>query len=264
MTLLRARSLAAAKWLPGQYGAFADVRLRPALDLLSRIPTEVPSETVVDLGCGSGASTWPLLERWPSARVIGVDSSAAMLAEARAASASGVEWVLADASEWQMPCAVDVLFSNALLHWLLNHDDLIPRLFDSVAPGGVFAAQMPRNFAAPSHTIARKVAGPAAHVLPTDPVRSASEYHKLLAPLAIAVDAWETTYVMVLDGEQPVLNFVRGSYLNPLRDALDTDAFADFEARYNAELEVAYPREANGTTLFPFTRVFFVARKRTA
>lgn len=210
--------------------------------------------------CGSGASTFPLLERWPSARIIGIDSSSSMLAEAKLNSKS-VEWVLSDAASWRPATSIDVLFSNALLHWLPNHNELVPRLFEYVSPGGCLAVQMPQNFAAPSHALAREVAGPFAHVLPQDPVSSAREYCSLLADAQ--VDAWETTYIMALRGDRPVLNFVRGSYLNPLRDALDPAAFEAFETQYSAKLDAAYPKEADGTTLFPFKRVFFVARKRT-
>lgn len=182
-----------------------------------------------------------------------------MLAEAKR-TCDLVEWVLADATSWRPASPVDVLFSNALLHWLPDHEELVLRLFDYVSPGGCMAVQMPQNFAAPSHALAREVAGPFAQVLPQDPVSSAHGYCSLL-PNA-QVDAWETTYIMVLRGDQPVLNFVRGSYLNPLRDALDTATFEKFEARYSARLDAAYPKEADGTTLFPFKRVFFVARKR--
>ncbi|KAJ8598812.1 hypothetical protein CTAYLR_008648 [Chrysophaeum taylorii] len=168
-----------------------------------------------------------------------------------------IEWLEADVATWHEPA--DVVFSNACLHWLPDHDVLMSRLFDTVKPGGVLAVQMPRNFDKPSHALARQAAGPYASVLPVDPVQSPDNYHRILAPAD--VDAWETTYIQRLTGDRPVLDFVKGSYLNPLREALGEAAYAEFQARYAADLDLAYPKEPDGATFFPFTRCFFVARK---
>lgn len=233
-------------WRPATYCLHGDLRLRPALELLARVPAIQP-KMVVDLGCGTGASTTPLRERF-QCRVVGVDNSAEMLAKAEG------ETILGDAATWSEPS--DLLFSNACLHWVEDHDEVIPRLLKTVNSGGVMAVQMPRNFDEPSHKLAREEAG--VDCLPVAPVKTAVEYARmLLAAGAAHVDAWETQYVQRLTGDDAVFSFVNGTYLNPLRDVLSD--FDDFARRYKARLDEAYPREPDGSTLFPFTRVFFVA-----
>ncbi|HEX6774411.1 MAG TPA: methyltransferase domain-containing protein, partial [Methylomirabilota bacterium] len=137
-------------WDPTQYLKFADHRLRPAIDLLNRIDVAEPGE-VVDLGAGAGNVTRLIKMRWPTARITGVDTSPEMLAKA-AAAAPEITWQLADLGTWRPERPVDVIYSNAALHWLEGHDTLFPALLSSLAPGGVLAVQMPRNFSAPSHT----------------------------------------------------------------------------------------------------------------
>jgi len=254
---------AADRWDPEAYLGFAALRERPAQELLQRILLDAPTE-VGDLGCGPGNSTAYLAARFPAAKVTGLDNSASMLAKARS---SGVRarWIEADIGDWRPTDPVDLIYSNAALHWLDDHDALMPRLFGHLAPGGALAVQMPRNFAAPSHTCLRETAadGPWAEalqaVLRPAPVRRALEYQRLLAPLARAVDAWETTYVQRLTGADAVLTWVRGTALTPVMSALDDATYKAFEAAYAARLRNAYPPEPDGATLFPFTRVFFVA-----
>jgi trans-aconitate 2-methyltransferase len=252
-------------WSPERYLAFADQRTRPAVDLLARVPLQRP-ERAVDLGCGPGNSTRLLAERWPAADVIGIDSSGDMLASA---GQSGIRatWVEADLAAWAPQHAPDLIFSNAALHWVGGHETLLPRLLECVRPGGVLAVQMPRNFEAPSHTLLRATAasGPwadrLAEVLDWRPVATPEWYYDLLAPQAAALDIWETVYLHVLEGDDPVLRWARSTALRRIVQALDEADCAAFEAAYAARLRAAYPRRADGRTLFAFRRLFIVAQR---
>jgi len=257
--------MAQTGWDPAQYRRFAGDRLRPALDLLGRIHVDHPSE-IVDLGAGAGNVTRVLRERWPGARITGVDASPEMLAEARATNPD-MTWVEADLASWRPAGSLDVLFSNAALHWLPSHDTLFPRLLADVKPAGVLAVQMPCNFASPSHTsIVEAVrSGPwrskLEPLLRPVPVHAPAFYFDLLAPHTADVEIWETEYVHVLKGEHPVKEWVKGTWLKPLLDALDPADRLAFETCYADLTDAAYPRRLDGRTLFPFRRLFIVARR---
>jgi trans-aconitate 2-methyltransferase len=252
-------------WDPTKYLEFAGPRLQPALDLLSRVPLHAPA-AVYDLGCGAGNVTRFLAERWPSAVVTGIDGSPAMLAKARAA-APTVTWVEADLGSWRPPRPADLLFSNAALHWLDGHERLFPRLIADLAPGGVLAVQMPRNHGAPSHTemVAAAEAGPwrarLRPLLRARPVAEPSFYYDVLAPHVSRLDIWETEYLHVLDGANPVVEWTRGSALKPLLDGLEEHARAGFEAEYASRVARAYPPRPDGRTLFPFRRLFIIGMR---
>ena len=252
-------------WQPERYLAFADQRTRPALDLLARVPLAHPAR-VADLGCGPGNSTALLAQRWPEAAVIGVDSSPEMLAQARV---SGVRatWIDADIGGWTPDRPLDLIYANAALQWLGEHAVLLPRLLGRLRADGVLAVQMPRNFEEPSHALLRETArsGPWADrltgTLERPPVAAPAWYHDLLAPHAAALDIWETEYLHVLAGDDPVLSWTRGTALRPIMQVLDAAQFAAFETAYAARLRAAYPRRIDGCTLFPFRRLFIVARR---
>lgn len=260
-------------WDPAQYAVFEDHRSRPFADLMARVRVQDP-RLVVDLGCGSGALTLGLAQRWPAARVVGVDSSPHMLEQARAGDPEGrVEWVEADVADWQPPTGIDLLVTNATLQWVPGHLELIPRWVVALAPGGWFAMQVPGNFEAPSHRLLRETAAAAprsTELLATlrhgAPVAEPAAYTALLAGLGCAVDVWETTYQQVLDpaGEQdcPVLEWTKGTALRPVLDVLTGDQErADFLRAYADRLREAYPRQDFGTR-FPFRRIFAIARTR--
>ena len=250
-------------WNPDVYLKFAGERTRPAADLLARVPISAPAR-VADLGCGPGNSTAILAERWPAASIDGVESSTDMLAKARA---SGIRaaWIACDIDSWNPIARYDVVFSNAAFHWLPDHRSLLPRLLGFVAPGGALAFQVPNNFSAPSHVLMREVAADArwAHALKdarTVNVQTPDTYFDILAPLAASVDIWETTYLHVLEGDDPVLAWVSGTALRPFVQRLDERERETFVAAYRDRLRAAYPRRGDGRTLLPFTRLFVVAR----
>lgn len=253
------------RWDPAQYLKFSGPRLQPALDLLARVPSAAPA-AVYDLGCGTGSITRILAERWPGARVVGIDGSAAMLDQARSgADAANLAWVESDVRRWTADRPADVIYSNAALHWLDDHAALFPRILAQLAPGGVLAVQMPRNFAAPSHTcLASTVeSGPwrerLSPLLRRKPVAEPADYHALLAPRVRRLDIWETEYLHVLTGDNPVVEWTKGSALRPFLDKLEGAERARFLADYGARVGAAYPALRDGTTLFPFRRLFIVA-----
>jgi trans-aconitate 2-methyltransferase len=252
-------------WNPATYLAFASERTRPAFELASRIDAAEP-KIVVDLGCGPGNSTAILAQRWPRSRLVGVDNSPDMLATAGKAGLKA-EWQLADIADWSSAELVSVIFSNAAYQWLDNHAAIFPRLIASLEPGGVLAVQMPRNFDAPSHVLLRETAasGPWSSKIAgfnrAEPVASPATYFAMLSPHASALDIWETEYLQALDGEDAVFNWVSGTALVPYREALAEGERKDFLNAYRERLARAYPRRQNGKTLFPFKRIFIVAKR---
>ena len=250
-------------WHPERYLAFDDHRTRPAADLLARVPLRAP-ERVVDLGCGPGNSTALLVARWPQAEVVGVDSSPSMLANARG---SGIraEWLEADIVGWTPDAPPDLVFSNAVLQWLPEHELLLPRLLACVRPGGFLAIQMPRNFEAPSHVILRTLAAEAPWAerlrgkLRPEPVAAPEWYYDMLAPHAASLDIWQTEYLQLLEGEDSVLRWTESTTLRPVTLTLDEAEGEAFKAAYAARLRAAYSRRPDGRTLFPFQRLFMVA-----
>ncbi|MBE9604444.1 methyltransferase domain-containing protein [Acetobacteraceae bacterium H6797] len=256
--------MATHSWNPTQYLQFEDERLRPALDLIARLPAGEP-RLVVDLGCGAGNALPALAARFPGARVVGVDSSAAMLSKV---AGKGFETIQADIGTWQPETPPDVIFSNAALHWLGDHERLFPRLLSLLAPGGVLAVQMPAMHAAPLRALQPVVAakGPwAAKLAGIGSARAILEpagYYDVLRPLVPGLELWVTEYIHVLRGERPVVEWAKGTSLLPFLDALaDTpelrDAFLD---AYAEALAPHYPRQSDGAVLLPFRRQFILAR----
>jgi trans-aconitate 2-methyltransferase len=258
-------------WDPTLYLKFGDERLRPGFDLLARVG-ELPAGPLYELGCGTGVHARAIAQRWPDRPLTAIDQSSEMLAKA-AAEPSAIAWVEADINRWSAPAPGALIFSNATLQWLGDHERLLPRLLRQLVPGGVLAVQMPRNFGQPSHVLMRETAkdGPwAARLAPVrggntvlrdEPVMPPERCYDLLAPLAPGgLDLWETEYLHVLEGEDPVLDWVRGTALRPVTDALAGAERQAFLAAYGAKLKQAYPRRRDGKTLLPFRRLFIIAR----
>ena len=248
-------------WDPDRYLVYADERGRPFVELLARVGATEPRR-VVDLGCGPGNLTRMLKERWPGADVRGVDSSEAMVA--KAPSDAGVHFEVGDVRTWRPAAPVDVLVSNATLQWVPGHLELLPRLVEHVAPGGWLAFQVPGNFDEPSHTIRRDLAAEGPYAAHTAGVAApdafgSETYLDALARLGCTVDAWETTYLHVLHGEDPVFTWVSGTGARPTLQALPDDLRERFSDEFRRRLREAYPARSFGTVL-PFRRVFVVAR----
>lgn len=253
------------RWNPQAYEAFADHRTRPAIDLLGRVVLDAPRR-IVDLGCGSGGVTRLLAERWPQASILALDSSVEMLAAAREKTrAKGIEWQQVELASWCPSERFNLVFSNAALHWLADHPKWFPQLADAVAPEGVLAVQMPSNFAAPSHGLMHELAleppyrAHLERVVRPAPVLDAQTYYSLLAPRFETIDIWSTEYLQILRGENPVADWTRATWLGGLLEALPQTLRAPFEAEYRRRVLGAYPKIADGSTLFSFKRLFIVA-----
>jgi trans-aconitate 2-methyltransferase len=254
-------------WDADQYAKFAAERERPFADLLAQVERgQDKTRLIIDLGCGPGRLTRQLAERWPAARVVGVDNSAEMLAKAEPFAIPGrVQFVRADLADWSPDQPVDLILSNAALHWIGDHEALLRRLAGYLAQGGTLAVQMPNRFEGPVQAAIDKTAADprwAAQLkgvgLHRGSVQPVEWYVRLLQDLGFIVNAWETTYVHVLSGENPVLEWFQGTGLRPLLARLDAAAAEQFRADLAARLRALYPPR-NGMTLFPMPRLFFVA-----
>lgn len=262
------RRVRAAAWNPSAYLRFGGERARPFADLIAHIGCHEP-RTVVDLGCGTGGLTVELARRWPRARVVGVDSSAEMLAEAAHRTEPGqLEFVRGDVSAWEPDGPVDVLVTNAVLHWIPGHERLLTKWAAALSPGGELAMQVPGNFRAPAHALLAELCGGPrwadrlAEVAPRgDAVLSPAGYFDVLSAAGLLPDVWETTYLHVLTGPDPVLEWVRSTVLRPVLARLDDGEAAQFTALYASALREAYPPRPDGTTLLPFRRIFAVAAR---
>jgi trans-aconitate 2-methyltransferase len=272
-------------WDATLYLRFGGERARPFFDLLARVGAEMP-RYVVDMGCGPGNLTAMLAQRWPSATVCGVDNSPQMIRTARqlttpaalrsagslgsgsvmTSHAPGLSFMLDDIRHWEPPSLPDVIVSNAVLQWVPDHRELLVRWAAQLADDGWLAFQVPGNFDQPSHVILREMAASARwrsllrdaelNRQSADP----ADYAELLAGAGCEVDAWETTYVHILQGSDPVLEWYKGTGLRPVLAVLDADQTADFLAEYGEKIRMAYPPGPFGT-LLPFRRVFSVAHR---
>jgi trans-aconitate 2-methyltransferase len=251
-------------WDPSQYLRYDNERSQPTRDLIAALSNFNPTE-IVDLGCGTGNSTALLAHRWPDASLIGVDGSTEMLDQADQSGLHAV-WQEADIATWQPASPVDLIFSNAALHWLDDHDVLFRQLVAGLRPDGMLAVQMPYNFSQPSHTLISEIATEPrwverlSNVIRPSPVSTPETYLQMLEPLISGVRVWTTTYLHVLHGEHPVARWTGGATLRPVIAALEDDA-VEFIADYQTRLERAYPRRADGTTVLPFTRMFILATR---
>lgn len=263
------------EWNPAAYLTFASERTQPFIDLLSRVRTP-GARTVLDLGCGPGNGMPVIRALWPQAQISGVDSSAEMIARAREATADdpGISYRQTDirtltAQELPGGAPVDLVVSNAALQWLPDHRELLPRLMDLVAPGGVFAVQVPGNFGAPSHRILAELVEQepyAAHIDPDSllrPTAAVQDYMQDVARPGWEVEAWETTYQHILQGEDPVFEWTSAAAARPVLQALPEAEREHFAHQYRTALRQAYPRTELGTVL-PFRRIFFIARRPEA
>lgn len=249
-------------WDPASYLRFGDERSRPFADLLSRVGAERP-RAVVDLGCGPGNLTATLAQRWPGARIRGIDSSPEMIE--RAAASYPLDFAVGDLREWIPEADHDVVVSNAALQWVPGHEHLLPRWVAALPAGAWLAVQVPGNFDAPSHLALRSLSVEAGlgDLARDAPVLDPAGYAHLLADAGCAVDAWETTYLhrlpVVPGADHPVLTWMEGTALRPVKAALGVNEWEVFRDTLGKRLAEAYPRR--GTVVsFPFRRIFFVAR----
>ncbi|MEO8884120.1 MAG: trans-aconitate 2-methyltransferase [Devosia sp.] len=251
-------------WSPATYLKFEDERTRPARDLLAQVVLGTP-KSIVDMGCGPGNSTELLAERYPAAKLTGLDSSPNMLAEARLRLPSA-QFETADAASWVPETGVDLVFANAIYQWVPDHLEVLPKVLAALAPGGVLALQMPDNMAEPTHRLMREIAatGPWAERLkdvaraPLAPVRT---YYDALKPFASRLDIWHTAYNHVLADPAAIVEWVKGTGLKPFIDPLPAAERQQYLSAYLAAVTAAYPPAVDGKVLLRFPRLFIVAQR---
>jgi len=256
-----------ADWNPALYRRFEDERTRPARELLARVPL-AQAACAVDLGCGPGNSTELLVERFAGAQVVGTDNSQTMLESARKR-LPGVRFELSDISTWAPDKAPELIYANAALQWVPDHEALIPRLFAALAPSGVLAVQMPDNRQEPTHRLMRAVA---AEVPWKEPIGDADKlrtellaiggYYDLLAPHAARVDVWHTVYQHPMQSAAAIVEWVRSTGLKPFVDPLSPELQASYLAEYERRVDAAYPPRSDGRRLLAFPRMFIVAQRK--
>ena len=254
------------QWDPDQYLKFRNERTQPAYDLVARISHPNP-RMIIDAGCGPGNSTDILLQRWPSASISGFDSSLEMLNEAEASN-QNIKWFESTIEDWNPTKTYDIIFSNAVLQWVENHEFMLPRLLSFLNKSGALAMQMPAHYKSPLHQQLINIAGKPDWAGFTEAERSLlslakpSFYYNLLAPITSKIDIWETQYFHIMDSSQAILEWFRGTGLRPFLEALpDDQARQSFESEVLKEYTNAYPQEANGKVLFPFNRFFLIGYK---
>jgi len=251
-----------ADWSPTLYARFEDERTRPARDLMAQVPL-TDARRIVDMGCGPGNSTELLVERWPGARTVGLDSSPAMLEEARRRLPQAT-FALADAATWMPEASTDLVFANAIYQWVPDHLEVLPKMLAAMREGACLAVQMPDNLAEPTHRLMREVAanGPWAEKLEDAarlPLPAPHVYYDALKPFASRIDIWHSIYNHVLDNAAAIVDWVKSTGLRPFLDPLAPDERTAFLADYTARIAMAYPPTVDGKVLLRFPRLFIVA-----
>jgi trans-aconitate 2-methyltransferase len=255
-----------ADWSAEQYLKFEDERTRPSRDLLAQIPLSDPRK-IVDIGCGPGNSTELLIRRWPDATIIGIDTSADMLRQARERLPKQT-FIETNVAHWVPPEGTDVLFANAIFQWVPSHLKQLQRLLDKLGTGGVLAVQLPDGLNEPAHVLMREVArqGPWARQLSEkarvrDDLPTAGAYYDALSPLCARIEIWHTIYNHVLVDPTALVEWVKGTGLRPFLEMLETPERKEYLAEYTARVAAAYLPQADGKVLFRFPRIFIVAVK---
>ena len=255
-----------ADWSAEQYLKFEDERTRPSRDLLAQIPLAAPRKAV-DIGYGPGNSTELLVERWPNAEIMGIDTSADMLRQARERLPKQT-FVEANVAHWVPPSNTDLLFANAIFQWVPDHLRQLQRLLGALPAGGALAVQMPDNLDEPSHVMMREVAhaGPWRETLADaararDVLQKPGAYYDALRPLCQRIEIWHTIYNHVLADATAIVEWVKGTGLKPFVDPLEPAERKEFVREYTARVAAAYPPQVDGKVILRFPRFFVVAVK---
>lgn len=249
-------------WNPEQYNKYFKERHCPALELINRIPDN-KFDSIIDLGCGDGVITQILRDKYQPSHILGLDSSESMLDKARHNDQS-IDWQIGNISEFTGQ--YDLIFSNAALQWVDNHQQLFNKLV--LQARNMLAIQVPNNFDYPSHVLLRETICENAKfkdklfaTIRKAPVLTPDTYFKLLYKQVSGIDIWQTEYLQQLTGDNAVLEWTRGTALVPIIQRLSQDEYIEFEYSYGEKLAKVYKPLENGVTLFPFKRIFIVATK---
>ena len=255
-------------WNAKIYKQFLDARTRPARDLLAAIPNSFQPKTVVDLGCGPGNSTILLKNRWPQAKIVGLDSSSDMLNEAKN-SYQDIHFIKGDIADFSITEKADCFFANASLQWVDEHDILIPRLLKLMNPGGVLGIQMPNNFHSPSHQITIRLLQSndawqaflkkLRYGILSEPFYKLPWYYDLLTKSGLSfLQLWETEYFQEMSDYQEIFDWVKGTGLRLVLSAMNAEHQRQFANAYIQAISKEYPLQQNHKILLPFKRIFMI------
>jgi len=253
-------------WNPELYLKFDKERIQPSIDLVSRIDFDNPAK-IIDIGCGPGNSTQILSQRWPECKITGIDNSLAMIAKAKL-DFPDQKWELLDAGKDEILGKFDIVFSNATIQWIPNHFELLKKFKSILSDSGIIAIQLPLFFDMPlGQSIVRiskekrwsAVTESANHLFT---IHNHSEYYDFLSELFNSVEIWESDYIHIMDSHHSILEMIKSSGLRPYTDKLENDIDKrDFEEKVLTDIKKDYPIQKNDKILFPFKRLFFIAKK---
>jgi trans-aconitate 2-methyltransferase len=253
-------------WNPELYLKFDKERTQPSVDLVSRIEYDKPNK-IIDIGCGPGNSTQVLVVRWPDAQIIGIDNSAAMIEKAKK-DYPNQEWQVIDAGTDTIEGKYDIVFSNATIQWIPNHKELLKKFYNLLTNNGVLAVQVPLFWDMP---IGKKLIeivkngrwnSIAKEVVEMFTIHNASFYYDSLCENYHSIDIWVSDYFHILNSQFSILEMIRSTALRPILEKLKNDSDKkEFEEMVLKEIAKDYPLQKDGKVLFPFKRLFFMARK---
>jgi len=253
-------------WNPNLYLKYKNERTQPSIDLISKINPTFQPITILDVGCGPGNSSQALLQRWPQAQLTGIDSSPKMIEKAKMDFPDSL-WLVADASKYVSNVKYDLVFSNATIQWIPNHEALFDLLYELTRVGGVLAVQVPRFDQMPLSKAIERAANKERWQGQTKDCSELFTYHDykyyydLVCPNYKSLELWQTDYIHVLESQLAIIEWIRSTGLKPYLDRLNENEKPAFESEVLAELKHYYPTQNNGKVLFPFKRLFMIGYK---
>jgi len=256
-------------WNPDLYLKFKNERTQPSIDLISKINISFRPKSILDIGCGPGNSSQALLQRWPGAKLTGIDSSPNMIDKAKKSYPDNI-WIVADASKYTSDTKYDIVFSNATIQWIPNHENLFKNFLNMTNDGGVLAVSVPRFDEMPISKILNKVAGNEKWKTATKGCAETFTrydyqfYYNLISPDYQTVEMWQTDYIHVLESQPAIIEWISSTGMKPYLDRLNEKEKTQFEDEVLSEVKHYYPVQNNGKVLFPFKRLFMIGYKQTA
>lgn len=253
-------------WNPNLYMQFRSERTQPSIDLIAKIKSVEP-RSIIDIGCGPGNSTKELVNRWPKAKITGLDSSSAMIKKAEQ-DYPNQEWIVADALDYEPASEYDIVFSNAVIQWIPDHENLLKKFYGILSGNGLVAIQIPLFWDMPLGKIINETADDnrwkekLEGISDLFTMHNYSFYYDHLSNLFDSIDIWETHYFHILDSQIAILEMMRSTGMKPYLDKLDKNLDKEkFEKKVLIGIEKAYPKQKNGKVLLPFKRLFFIGYK---
>ncbi len=248
-------------WNTVQYLKFRNERTQPAIDLAMRVRQHFSPQSIVDIGCGPGNSTDVLRNVFPDADILGIDSSPAMVEKA-SSEYPDMRFQLCDALS--LAGKYDLLFSNACLQWIADHQTLLPALMKRLNNGGMLAVQIPMNSDEPLFRLIRDISdepqwGFSQIRLQPNETLTPEDYYNILAKCSSAFQMWEVKYAHRLPGHSALTEWVKSTRLRPYLDFLGSEKGELFLQKITDRAKQIYPVMADGNVVLGFRRFFFTA-----